>query len=79
MMCEYCKNKQKNKWLVQTDDYSAGVDAKITKLDGVAYLAVSGWYDGWQGGIKWQGGAVGIEAEAVAINYCPMCGRRLCS
>lgn len=72
-MCEYCKNKHKNKWLIQTDDYSAGVDAKVIKLDGVAYLSVSGWYDGWPGG------GVGIEAEAVAINYCPMCGRRLCS
>lgn len=70
-MCEYCKNNRKNKWLIQTDSYSAGVDAKIVKLDGVSYLSVSGWYDGWHGG------AVGIEAESTPINYCPMCGCEL--
>lgn len=71
MSCEYCRNKVKNKYLVETDDYSSGVDAKIIKNDGVAFLAVSGWYDGWQSG------AVGIEPELTSIMFCPKCGRKL--
>ena len=71
MSCYYCKNKVKNEYLVQTDDVISGVDAKIIKNDGVALLAVSGWYDGWSGG------AIGIEPQFAPINYCPKCGDRL--
>lgn len=71
--CDYCKNKSKNKYLVQSKDMDAGVDAKIcvywntlTKAD-QPNLVVSGWFDGF----------VGIAPVSVSINYCPICGRAL--
>ena len=71
MMCEYCKNKRKNAYIVCTDDYNAGVDARIVREGGEAFLAVSGWYDGWRSG------AVGIEQQLAPIRFCPMCGTGL--
>lgn len=69
-MCVYCKNKKKNAWLARSDDKFSGVEAKVVTIDGSAYLAVSGWYDGWSGG------AVGIEQRLAPIRFCPMCGRK---
>ena len=64
--CEYCKNKGTNRFLVQSKDMDAGIDAKIVNLD-QPYLFVSGWFDGF----------VGIQPILAPINYCPMCGRAL--
>lgn len=64
--CDYCKNKSTNRFLVQSKDMDAGVDAKIVNLD-QPNLVVSGWFDGF----------VGIAPVSAHINYCPMCGRAL--
>ena len=69
MSCQYCKNKTKNDYIVQSNDRNSGVDAKVIKNDGIALLAVSGWFDGF----------VGIEPCFASINYCPICGERLVS
>lgn len=66
-MCDYCKNKSKNKWLVRSDDRDAGVEAKVVKIDDTAYLSVGGWFDGF----------VGIAPKMKPIAYCPMCGVKL--
>lgn len=70
-MCGYCKNKEKNAYIVCTDECDDGVDARIIRENGAAFLAVSGWYDGWDGG------AVYIEQQTAPIRFCPMCGREL--
>ena len=66
MKCDYCKNKRKNKFLVQSKDMDAGVDAKVVILD-QPYLFVSGWFDCF----------VGIPPILATINHCPICGRAL--
>lgn len=71
MSCEYCKNKRKNKPLVESKDKDEGVMAWVQKRDDGAYLCVYGWFDGWDGG------AVGIEPQQAKIKYCPMCGAKL--
>lgn len=72
MSCEYCKNKQKNTPIVKTDDLTEGVSAKVVRSDDTAFLSVFAWYDGWGDG------AIGIEPELRHINYCPMCGAKVC-
>lgn len=71
MSCAYCKNKVKNEWIVKGAEQDSGIDVKIIKSDGLALLAVSGYYDGWSNG------AVGVEPQFAPIKFCPMCGERL--
>ena len=71
MVCEYCKNKSKNKPLVESNNATEGVIAWVQKRDDSAYLCVYGWYEGWDGE------GVCIERQQVKINYCPMCGAKV--
>lgn len=68
MACEYCKNKSKNRPLVESKNKDEGVIAWVQKSarDGGTYLCAYGWYDG----------IVGTEPQQVRINYCPMCGEK---
>jgi len=67
MACDYCKNKAKNKPLIESKDKDEGVIVGIQKRDDKAYLYSFGWFDAM----------CGIRALDVKINYCPMCGARL--
>lgn len=67
MSCPYCKNKVKNEYIVAPSNETDGIDMKIIRKDGIALLAVSGWYDGF----------IGIETRFAPISWCPMCGERL--
>ena len=67
MACEYCKNKFKNKRLIEKTEENDGVIVWIThEADGI-YLNASGWYDQ----------IVGMDTEKVKVNYCPNCGKKV--
>jgi hypothetical protein len=70
MSCEYCY-KVNNKTLVESIDIlSSGIKINISywKKKNKAKLIACAFYDNM----------VGIEPIETNINYCPMCGRRLC-